>query len=134
MNAVPTGEVVENAVLLAGRAPSLHNSQPWRWVFDGTTLRLSSIPERVLTAADPAGRQRMLSCGIVLDHLRVAMAAAGWRTRTARFPNPNRLDHLATLRFTSTRIVTEADRDRAAAIATRRTDRLPFTAPTGWDR
>ncbi len=134
MNAVPTGEVVENAVLLAGRAPSLHNSQPWRWIFDGATLRLFAVPGRVLAAADPSGRQRLLSCGIMLDHLRTAMAAAGWRTLTARFPDPNHLDHLATLRFTPAQIVTDADRDRAAAIATRRTDRLPFTAPTGWDR
>ncbi|RDI68260.1 Acg family FMN-binding oxidoreductase [Nocardia pseudobrasiliensis] len=134
MNAVPTGEIVENAVLLASRAPSLHNSQPWRWVFDGTSLRLFAVPGRVLTAADPSGRQRLLSCGIMLDHLRAAMTAAGWRSLTTRFPDPNHLDHLATLRFTPAHIVTDADRDRAAAIATRRTDRLPFAAPTGWER
>jgi nitroreductase len=29
---VPDSEVIRNAVTLACHAPSLHNSQPWRWV------------------------------------------------------------------------------------------------------
>ncbi|MCM6772411.1 NAD(P)H nitroreductase [Nocardia sp. CDC159] len=132
MNPVPTGEIIEQAVRLAGRAPSLHNSQPWRWVFDGTALRLFAVAERMLPTTDPSGRQLILSCGIALDHLRAAMAAAGWRTHVVRFPNPNRFDHLATVRFTPTPIVTDADRERVAAITTRRTDRLPFTEPKGW--
>ena len=34
-------------VELACRAPSLHNSQPWRWVFDAGTLRLFADHARV---------------------------------------------------------------------------------------
>ncbi|MBF6488360.1 nitroreductase family protein [Nocardia otitidiscaviarum] len=133
MTVLPTGVTIEKAVLLAGRAPSLHNSQPWRWTFDGAALRLFAVPERLLPATDPHRRQLLISCGVTLDHLRVAMAAAGWRCTVARFPDPNNHDHLATVVFRPAAIVTDADRERADAIARRRTDRLPFAAPTGWD-
>ena len=33
-------EVVKRAVQLACRAPSVHNSQPWRWVAEGAGLHL----------------------------------------------------------------------------------------------
>ncbi|MFF0533330.1 Acg family FMN-binding oxidoreductase [Nocardia amikacinitolerans] len=132
MNQQPTGETIEKAVLLAGRAPSLHNSQPWHWRFDGHTLRLFAVPERMLSATDTSGRQMLISCGIALDHLRAAMAAAGWRIQTARFPNPNDADHLANITFEPARIVTDGDRARAEAIMRRHTDRLPFQAPTDW--
>ncbi|WP_024805037.1 NAD(P)H nitroreductase [Nocardia sp. BMG51109] len=133
MNNVPTGAVVEKAVLLAGRAPSLHNSQPWRWVSDGSSVQLFSVHNRMLPATDTSGRQMTLSCGIALDHFHAAMAAAGWRTFVRRFPDPNRRDHLATVRFGPSRIVTTGDRDRADAIVARYTDRLPFAEPPGWD-
>jgi hypothetical protein len=73
-----------------------------------------------------------LSCGAVLDHLRVAMAAAGWDSATERLPDPSEPDHLATLEFVPMDVVTEAQQQRAAAIRRRRTDRLPFAAPARW--
>ncbi|MEU2254974.1 NAD(P)H nitroreductase [Nocardia xishanensis] len=132
MSQVPTGETIEKAVLLAGRAPSLHNSQPWHWTFDGETLRLFAVPERMLAATDTSGRQMLISCGIALEHLRAALAAAGWRILLARFPDPNSRQHLADITFEPARMVTDGDRDRAGAILRRHTDRLPFLAPTGW--
>ncbi|WP_227982004.1 Acg family FMN-binding oxidoreductase [Nocardia spumae] len=132
MSTAPTREDVEAAVELAGRAPSLHNSQPWRWIFDGTAMRLYSVPERMLPATDNTGRQLTISCGIVLDHLRAAMAAQGRRTIVATFPDPNDHTHLANVRFEPSHYVTEGDRERAAAIAHRYTDRLPFDAPQDW--
>lgn len=133
MSTAPTRDVVEATVGLAGRAPSLHNSQPWRWTFDGTKLRLFSVRERMLPTTDSTGRQLVLSCGIVLDHLRAAMAARGWRTIVATFPNPNDRTHLATIRFLPSPYSTDGDRDRAAAMARRYTDRLPFDQPPGWE-
>ena len=37
---VPDSKVIRDAVKLACRAPSLHNSQPWRWVADGVDTHL----------------------------------------------------------------------------------------------
>lgn len=132
MKQLPTGATIEKAVLLAARAPSLHNSQPWHWTFDGDALRLFAEPERMLPATDTFGRQMLISCGIALNHLRAAMAATGWRILVARFPDPNRREHLATIAFRPAQIVTDGDRARADAILRRHTDRLPFAAPTGW--
>ncbi|MGW4531987.1 Acg family FMN-binding oxidoreductase [Nocardia sp. NPDC004340] len=132
MSPLPSGDTIEQAVRLSGRAPSLHNSQPWRWVFDGAALHLYSVRERMLPATDASGRQLLLSCGLALGHLRSALAAAGWQTRVAYFPNPTRHEHLATVTFEPARIVTDADLDRAAAIEVRYTDRLPFSAPNDW--
>lgn len=133
-NAVST-QVIEDAVQLACRAPSLYNSQPWLWVADGDRLELFLDRRRVLHV-DRSARQAYISCGAALDHLRVAMAAAGWATIVDRFPTPDHPEHLATLEFAPLDCVTDDQRRRADAILTRRTDRLPFlapfTAPISW--
>ncbi len=128
----PDSEVIRDAVMLASRAPSLHNSQPWRWIVERASLQLWADSCRLMPATDHAGRELTLSCGAVLDHLRVAMAAAGWECTTERLPDPCQPYHLATLRFQSMEAVSEQYRRRAAAIGRRRTDRLPFGAPAGW--
>ncbi|KKC02505.1 Acg family FMN-binding oxidoreductase [Mycobacterium nebraskense] len=125
-------KVLTKAVELACRAPSLHNSQPWRWVAGGPTVDLFADPHRMVPSADSSGRESIISCGAVLDHFRVAMAADGWESNVDEFPNPNNLDHLASIDFVSAHYVAVARRDRAAAILRRRTDRRPFGAPRDW--
>lgn len=126
-------QVLQKAVLVACRAPSLHNSQPWRWVAEGAQLRLFVDHYRTVPGADHSGRETIISCGAVLDHLRVAMLAAGWQARIERFPNPNDPDNLASIEFSPVEHVTDTDRLRAEAILQRRTDRLPMGRPTYWD-
>lgn len=126
-------EVLKAAVHLACRAPSLHNSQPWRWVADGAGLHLFADRSRMLTATDNSGREALISCGAALDHLCVAMAAAGWAAKVDRFPDPNNFDHLASIDFSAVGLVTDGHRLRADAILCRRTDRLPFTEPMNWN-
>lgn len=124
--------VVEDAVELACHAPSVHNSQPWRWVAARGGLQLFLDADR-LVATDRSGREALLSCGAVLDHLRVAMAARGWITHVDRYPNPSDHTHLASIDFSSMSYVTEAHHWRADAILRRHTDRLPFGPPRHWD-
>ncbi|MBU9766396.1 NAD(P)H nitroreductase [Mycobacterium sp. TNTM28] len=125
--------VITSAARLASRAPSLHNTQPWRLVAKGDGLHLYLDPHRVVAATDRSAREAIISCGALLDHLRVAMAAARWATSVDRFPNPNNTDHLATLQFAPMDYVTEGHRRRADAILARRTDRLPMTRYADWD-
>jgi hypothetical protein len=127
---VETG-VIKDAVASACRAPSLHNSQPWQWVFSDGQLRLFLDPSRVMET-DQSAREALIGCGAALDHLRVAMAAAGWRAQVDRFPNRDNENHLASIDFAPIEYMTERDRRRAGAIWERRTDRLPFFAPTDW--
>ena len=126
-------EVIRDAVRLACRAPSLHNSQPWRWVAEDDTVQLFLDKDRVLYSTDHSGREALIGCGAVLDHFRVAMAAAGWTANVDRFPNPNNPLHLASIDFSPMKFVTEGHRRRADAILLRRTDRLPFAEPPDWN-
>lgn len=128
----PTMATVADAVAVACRAPSVHNSQPWRFVAESSGLHLFLDTDR-LVATDHSGRSALLSCGAVLDHLRVAMAAAGWVTHVDRYPDPADHAHVATVTFAPLDTVTDAHRRRADAILARRTDRLPFAAPRDWD-
>lgn len=125
-------KVIATAVEKACRAPSLHNSQPWKWVSGSTSVDLFVDPLRMLTWTDSSGREAIISCGAALHHFRVALAAVGWDTNVEQFPNPNNLDHLASIEFASVEYVTKAQRDRADAILRRRTNRLPFRAPKHW--
>jgi nitroreductase len=125
-------EVIQTAVQLACRAPSLHNSQPWHWVMEGASVQLFLDKDRVLYSTDHSGREALIACGAVLDHFRVAMAAAGWKANVDRYPNPNSSLHLASIDFSPMDYVTDGHRRRADAILLRRTDRLPFAEPSDW--
>jgi hypothetical protein len=125
--------VLQKAVFVACRAPSVHNSQPWRWVAEGERLLLFVDRYRTVPGTDRSGREAIISCGAVLDHLRVAMLAAGWHARIERFPNVNDPDNLASIEFSPVDHVTDAERLRAEAILQRRTDRLPLVRPQYWD-
>lgn len=131
-DAMVDADVLKAAVQLACRAPSLHNSQPWQWVAEGARLHLYVDHSRILYSTDKSGREALISCGAVLDHLCIAMAAAGWTANVDRFPSPNNLDHLASFDFRPN-LVTDAHRRRADAILRRRTDRLPFASPGNWE-
>ena len=122
---------IRDAVELACHAPSLYNSQPWKWVAHGSRLELFAVPDPQVQSTDRSGRELLLSCGAVLDHLRVAIAAASWYTTVRRFPDADDPHHLATCDFERS-AVEPAHRQRAEAILRRRTDRLPFAAPPDW--
>jgi len=128
----PDLRTVRMALMLACRAPSVHNTQPWRWVFDGTRLQLRSDTDRLLPSADPLGRQLMISCGAVLDHARLAFLSMGWFAEVTRFPDPNLPGHLATLEFRPWPGALNTMAARVRAIPQRHTDRLPMQAPDGW--
>lgn len=125
-------KVIENAVRLACRAPSLYNTQPWRWVADSAGLDLFLDVSRVVQT-DRSMREAHIGCGGALEHLRVAMAAAGWIADVERFPDPGEPAHLARVEFVAADGVTDVQRRRADSILTRRTDRLPFLAPIDWE-
>lgn len=125
-------EVIEGAVQTACRAPSLHNIQPWRWVLHAEELGLFLDRRRVLPS-DRDARESIIGCGAALDHLRTATAAVGLRADVHRWPDPNDVDHLAAIRFTTAERGTDADYLRAKAIWIRRSDRSPFSSPPHWE-
>lgn len=116
---------VRSAIELASRAPSVHNSQPWRWRLDQRSVHLYSDLRRWLPATDADGRDLVVSCGAALHHLRVALAASGVRTAVHRIPNPDEADHLAAVEM-EFGAPSELGLGLASAIPLRRTDRRPF--------
>jgi nitroreductase len=110
------------AVEQALRAPSLHNTQPWRFRIHPDSVELHADWLRHLAWTDPGRRDLVISCGAALHHLRVVLAAQRLAVRVDRLPDPENQGHLATVT-----IVTGAtDPDAAAlypAIAQRRTER-----------
>src|ERR1044071_10028153 len=89
---------LETAARVSLRAPSVFNTQPWIWHLSGDTLALVSDPTRRLGVTDAEGRLLLLSCGAVLHHARVALAAAGWLADVQRLPDERLPDLLARLR------------------------------------
>ncbi len=127
-----TREQLAAIVETACRAPSLHNSQPWRWVFERGTLNLFADHGRVGHHTDITGAEVVLSCGAALNHLQVAAAAAGWSTTVERFPDPQDHDYLASITFRRAEFVSEHQHALGDAIGRRHTDRLAFAAPEQW--
>jgi nitroreductase len=114
------------AIAVANRAPSLHNSQPWRWRIGDASIHLFADPSRALPATDPTGRELRISCGAALHHLRVALRASGLDARVHRFPDPSTPGHLAALELAPCR-PTDDDLALASAIERRRSDRRMFS-------
>ena len=56
-------EVIRDAVRLACRAPSLHNSQPWRWVAEGDAVQLFVDPGPRRPRHRRSGREALIGCG-----------------------------------------------------------------------
>ncbi|MFF4878823.1 Acg family FMN-binding oxidoreductase [Micromonospora sp. NPDC000668] len=115
------------AAATAGHAPSLHNTQPWRWRVLPDALELRTVADRQLTATDPEGRLLAISCGTALHHARLALAAEGWRAVVERMPDPGDRELLARL-TTLTRVTADPDAMRMVqCMQIRHTDRRPVS-------
>ncbi|MEV8516501.1 nitroreductase family protein [Dactylosporangium sp. NPDC051484] len=101
-------------------APSIHNTQPWRFRFDGAGFDVYTDPKRTLEAIDPQGRAMHISVGAAVCNLRLALAAEGWASRLERTGPDARVTPVAR------REASPSVRALAGAIARRRTNRDPY--------
>ncbi|MEN8654251.1 nitroreductase family protein [Streptomyces sp. 21So2-11] len=121
---------LETLISAATAAPSMHNTQPWRYRLDpdSVTLEVRAVPERGLRHADPTGRALHISVGTSLFNLRVAVAHFGWEPAVRLLPRPDEPDLLATVRMSAAvRSGTSHRADLHEAIWRRHSSRFPFS-------
>jgi nitroreductase len=111
------------AVTDALRAPSVQNTQPWKWRILHDSVQLYADEDRHLYVADPEQRDLVLSCGAALHHLLVALAVRALGADVTRLPDPEDCDHLATIVVDPASAPDALAASLYPAIATRRTDR-----------
>jgi hypothetical protein len=121
---IPAGQA-DYLISTAARAPSVHNTQPWRFRAGEHAIELYADPGRKLRV-DPAGRQMLISCGAALFGLRLAVRSLGYVPVVEVLPDPARLRLLARVRLGAAEPMTAAERQILEALPHRHTHRGPF--------
>lgn len=121
-----TVEQLTAAVRDAVRAPSLHNTQPWRFRLHEGGIEVRVDPLRRLPATDPSGWGARIACGAALFNLRLALAVAGTPASVRLRPYPADPGVVARLVPDVPRRPTPTEQSLYAAIERRFSNRAPF--------
>ncbi|MFJ6755063.1 MULTISPECIES: Acg family FMN-binding oxidoreductase [unclassified Streptomyces] len=110
-------------------APSMHNAQPWKFVFrtGSGTLSLYGDPERAMTRTDPNHRALHLGCAAALFNLRVSAAWSGLPLRVHLLPDDREPWLLATATIGETADEEYQVASLHDAVRRRHTSRYPFS-------
>jgi len=123
---IPAGQV-DYLIETAARAPSILNTQPWRFKADQYSIELYADPGRKLRV-DPIGREMVISCGAALFGLRLAVRSLGYLPVVELLPDPSRLRLLARVTLGAAQAPTASERRMLEALPHRHTHRGPFEA------
>jgi hypothetical protein len=128
-------DTIQFAVAAAVHAPSVHNTQPWRFGRGERDIGVYADAGRRLRVADPDGRELMVSCGAAVFTLRVALRYLGCLPHARLFPDPSRPALVARVCWDEDRIAADPyEREMYAAVTARHTHRGgfgPAPLPTG---
>jgi len=107
-------------------APSIHNTQPWRFRVGDRHIDIFADRSRRLHVVDPRGRELLISVGAALLNLRVAMLANGRTPMLRLVPGGAEPDLVAQVIPGPPTSISETARLLAEAIPRRHTNRRPF--------
>ena len=113
-------------VATAARAPSVHNTQPWKFRVRGNVIELLADPSRQLHQIDPAGRELMISCGGALFGLRLGLRKLGYLPAVVLLPDPAQPGLVARVGPDGRAPMSPAEAELLAALPHRHTHRGPF--------
>ncbi|MDQ1695608.1 MAG: hypothetical protein QOJ03_961 [Frankiaceae bacterium] len=116
---------VRAIVAAASRAPSVHNTQPWKIAWDGIVFTVAADTSRALAVTDPDHRELAMSCGAALYGLRLALRKFGFDSTVELMPT----DDPGLLARVGPKPGIPADAEERlmfAAISRRHTHRGPF--------
>jgi hypothetical protein len=119
------GDQVGYLIATAARAPSVHNTQPWRFKVSDRAIELYADSRRKLHV-DPVGREMLISCGAALFGLRLAARSLGYRPLVQLLPDPARPRLLARVGLSAGTALTDTERRMLEAVPHRHTHRGPF--------
>jgi nitroreductase len=115
----------EYLIATAARAPSVQNTQPWRFKVTGSAVELYCDSRRQLLA-DPDGRELLISCGAALYGLRLAVRSLGYLPVVDVLPRPGSPRLLARVTLGAAAPVTAAEDEMLKALPRRHTHRAAF--------
>jgi hypothetical protein len=121
---IPAGQA-GYLIATAARAPSVHNTQPWRFRISRYAIELHADPRRKLQV-DGAGREMLISCGAALFGMRLAVRSLGYLPVVELLPDPARLRLLARVSLGRAAAMTARERQLLEAVPHRHTHRGPF--------
>jgi len=121
---IPAHEVTQ-LLADASRAPSVHNTQPWRFAVSPHAIDLYADPRRRLSQ-DRDGREMLISCGAALFGLRLAVRGLGYLPAVTLFSDQSKPWLLARVALGPAVPATEAERRMLAALPHRHTHRGAF--------
>jgi hypothetical protein len=121
---IPAGRADE-LLATAARAPSILNTQPWRFTVSTYAIELYSDPARKLRT-DLAGREMLISCGAALFGLRLAIRSLGYQPVVRLLPEPDSPRLLAQVRLGEAAPITDLERLMLRALPHRHTHRDAF--------
>ena len=125
--ALTAEEIARYVVAAAVWAPSVHNTQPWRFTADGADqVSLHADASRRLAVADPDGREMMISCGAALFNVRLALRSLGYIPQTSVLPDPGQPELVARVSWPERAPADEFERRLSGHMLTRRTHRGAF--------
>jgi len=119
-------QIAEYVVAESVWAPSVHNTQPWRFTVGPQQISLHADAGRRLAVADPDGREMMISCGAALFTVRLALRSLGYVPDTRVLPDPGDPALVAQVSWPERAAVTEFERRLFGQVRQRRTHRGAF--------
>ena len=121
---IPVGQL-EWLLATASRAPSIHNTQPWRFRVGEDVIELHADPDSRLRT-DRGGREMLISCGAALFGLRLAVRGLGYLPEVDQVPDQAHPNLVARVTLGQAVAVTDREKRLLAAVPHRHTHRGAF--------